>query len=323
LNAEWVDLLKDAHGRSEYVIVVAIDIRGFTSFCERQRDRHVATYIKKVYMKILNDYFPESTFSKPMGDGLFLTIRYGEENLVDLVNTVVDSSIKLVDDFETLLVGDPMITYIVPDRIGIGLTRGSACCIVADNDKIIDYSGVFLNHAARLVDKARPHGIVCDYKGFNDIIKPELKELFKEDEICLRGISEKEPIKILYLKDKVIIDDTDRLPIYEPIWHEEKFEYNCKTVKTWRKTFIIELNKKPISPDHIFFEYERPKFVNGKRIKNVLTTYIYDSDSKEIQYFERGGLPSLRYYTESMKASLEIDNPPDDVITIFRIRYMI
>jgi len=49
--------------------------------------------------RALNEYFPKATYSKPMGDGLFITINYDEENLEVLANEIVDSCIKLVEIF--------------------------------------------------------------------------------------------------------------------------------------------------------------------------------------------------------------------------------
>jgi hypothetical protein len=49
-------LLHNATGRSEHIMVVNLDIRGFTPFCQAQDSLNVATYIKKVYMKILDEY---------------------------------------------------------------------------------------------------------------------------------------------------------------------------------------------------------------------------------------------------------------------------
>ena len=322
MNSEWVELIKNASGKSEYIFALIIDIRGFTNFCQTVDSVDVSTYIKKLYVKILDDYFPKSTYSKPMGDGLFITIKYEEENLEVLANEIVDNCIKLVDNFETILNDDPMITYDIPKRIGIGLTRGSACCIQTD-DKIIDYSGKTLNHASRLLDKARPYGMICDFKEFDKILKPELRELFEEDEVCLRGISEKDPIKILYLKNKVEIDEKDKLPINEPKWHEYAVEYEYSAVKTWRKLFSFYIDKKPISPNDVILIIARPKYINGEPVKDIFTYQKYDIKSRKIKYNEEGGKPVLGFTTTEFKNSLKEENLPDNSVIIFHIRYTI
>jgi GTP cyclohydrolase III len=57
MHKEFLKLLENATGRSEHVIVVNLDIRGFTSFCQTVNPLDVATSIKKVYLTILNNYF--------------------------------------------------------------------------------------------------------------------------------------------------------------------------------------------------------------------------------------------------------------------------
>ena len=322
LNTEWVELIKDAEGRSEYVMAIALDIRGFTAFCQTIDSVDVATYIKKLYVKILDEYFPNSTYSKPMGDGLFITIRYDEENLEALTNELVDNCIKLVDTFKTLLVDDSMITYDVPEKVGIGITRGSACCI-ATGDKIIDYSGKTLNHAARLVEKARPFGIVCDFIEFNNIIKPEIRELFEEDAVCLRGISEDEPIKILYLKDKVKINEKDRLPINEPMWHVFRKQFNYRTIKAWVRNTIFPLDKKPVSTDNLVMIFDVPRYINGEIVEGMILRINYDCNIEELTYNEKGGRPQLELQTKNLKDLLEeLDLHGDDDIKL-EIRYTI
>ena len=75
MNEGFRKLLEKATGKSQYIIVIVLDIRGFTPFCQIADSLDVATYIKKIYMKIIDDYFPDASFYKPAGDGLLITIR--------------------------------------------------------------------------------------------------------------------------------------------------------------------------------------------------------------------------------------------------------
>jgi len=90
MHKQLMDLLPKATGRSEHTIVVNMDIRGFTPFCQSVDSLEVATYIKKVYLKILNEYFNYATYYKLTGDGLILIISYDEKILVEIFNKVVD-----------------------------------------------------------------------------------------------------------------------------------------------------------------------------------------------------------------------------------------
>ena len=63
------DALPDAEGRSEHVVAIIADIRGFSEFSTRQESPNTAMYIKRVYMRLIEDYFPFASFFKPTGDG--------------------------------------------------------------------------------------------------------------------------------------------------------------------------------------------------------------------------------------------------------------
>jgi len=257
-----------------------------------------------------------------MGDGLFITINYDEENLEVLANEIVDSCIKLVENFEEILIDDPMITYDVPARIGIGLTRGSACCIYK-NDNIIDYSGKTLNHSARLMDKARPYGIVCDCKEFDKILALEIRDQFTEDEVCLRGISEEVPIKILTLKDKVKISEKDREPINEPKWHVEEFDIPYSTVKRWKKVFRYQLEKKPMSSNEMFLTIKRPKYINGVEDLYTSSYTVYTDTDEDFNYVEEGINRFITLITVELRKNLEEEKLKDDDIIIFNLNYKI
>ena len=48
MHREFKELLKNATGRSEFIIAVLIDIRGFTPFSKSVESAEVAMFIKKV-----------------------------------------------------------------------------------------------------------------------------------------------------------------------------------------------------------------------------------------------------------------------------------
>lgn len=165
------------------------DIRSFTPFCQRVDSSEVALFIKKVYIKIIDEYFPDLEFYKPAGDGLLIIIPYRDEDVKEKCNKVITNCIKLVENFPTFLMGDPVINYDVPKHIGIGISRGSVCCLKS-GDKIIDYSGKRINLASRLMDLARPSGVVVDGE-FNFQLFPEnVQSFFTGKEVYIKGVAE-------------------------------------------------------------------------------------------------------------------------------------
>lgn len=247
LHREFKRLLQDAIGVSEYVIVINLDIRGFTPFCESVDSLNVATYIKRVYAKILNDFFKNASYYKPTGDGLIIIIPYTEKDLGEVANSTVSSCLTLLETFPSLCANDPMINFSTPKRIGIGVTRGSACCIKS-GDKVLDYSGRTLNLASRLMDLARPSGIVIDDSYSMDLLLEKTRKLFTEQEVYLKGIAEEKSIKIHLTKRYTLIPEQQKHPLKEPRWNTDKREYTyLKLVSAFggESTFIIGLSRKP------------------------------------------------------------------------------
>ena len=205
--------LPDAKGVGELVIVTFIDVREFSSFAEISESAEAALFLRNMYQKILEDYFPEATYFKLTGDGLMLIQSYDKNTLEKIVNSTLETSIKLVNDFPNISQDDPMINFDVPGKIGIGISRGATTCLVSD-DVILDYSGRPLNLAARLMDLARPLGVVFDAKGLGiTIVREDLREQFSSEQVYIRGISETVPTEIRYLTGKVEIEPQRKLPI--------------------------------------------------------------------------------------------------------------
>jgi len=193
MHREFRKLLDNAKGVSQQIIAINLDIRGFTPFCQERVPYEIATYIPLVYTKIIEGYFSDATFYKPTGDGLLIAILC-EEKPKATVNKTIESCVRLVQDFGSLCKGEDRIYFSTPDKIGIGVARGSPCCIVSGN-KILDYSGKVLNLASRLMDMARPSGIVCDTSlGFNLLSKEKRESFEKDDNVFVRGIAEKQPL---------------------------------------------------------------------------------------------------------------------------------
>ena len=80
----------------EHVIVLNVDIRDFSTFSERVESVQAALYIKKVYQKLLAEYFPDATFFKPTGDGLLLIYSFDDESLKSVSRSVVKTSLRLI-----------------------------------------------------------------------------------------------------------------------------------------------------------------------------------------------------------------------------------
>jgi class 3 adenylate cyclase len=212
VDTNFRDQLKNAEGKSRHVVVIFLDVRGFSSFAGIAESTDTAEFLKSVYLRILDHYFVEPDFFKPTGDGLLLIYGYSRETLTEAVRSAVDRSLKLIEDFPTICDDDPMINFEVPRRLGIGLSRGSATAL-ADGEVMLDFSGRPLNLASRLMDLARPSGVVFDESFGAELLEDPIGDRFTEDEAYIKGIAESEPLHVYCLKGYTEIPEFNRRPM--------------------------------------------------------------------------------------------------------------
>lgn len=90
-----------------------------------------------------------------------------------------------------------MINFSVPQDVGIGLARGTASRLLS-GEKTLDYSGRVLNLAARLMELARPRGLVFDGGLSCDVLPSDLAGEFQAEEVYLKGVSPTTPMLVHY-----------------------------------------------------------------------------------------------------------------------------
>jgi class 3 adenylate cyclase len=155
MHRELRRLLHAATGRSEFVVALFLDVRGFSGFARLAESTETAAYLRSLYKRILDNHFQEAAFFKPTGDGLLIVLRYDEGILSETVNAAVRGALAVVANFPTICADDPMINFEVPKELGVGISRGAATALVSGR-KTLDYSGRRLNLAARLRPSASP-----------------------------------------------------------------------------------------------------------------------------------------------------------------------
>jgi class 3 adenylate cyclase len=269
-------LLPSAKGESHPVVVIFLDIRGFSSFAKIAESVDAAIYLRSIYLKILDDYFPNFSFFKPTGDGLMIILNFEDvEQLTQTINDAVNASLRLIQDFPTLTAKDPMINFTVPDALGIGLSRGSATALVSD-DQVLDYSGRPLNLAARLMDLARPRGVVFDESLGWELLKIELRNKFSRELAYIRGISEDSPINVYVMTNEVQLADVNRRPIHKYEWRTtEREEMSLKALRQ-RGNFLFDLPEEPALADDIRVHVSYPMVtVSGRKHPSFITQPIY------------------------------------------------
>lgn len=218
-----------AEGESEFVIAVNLDIRGFSAFSMRVDAVEAAQYLKSLYIKLLDDYFPDARFFKLTGDGLMLVFRYSEADLRPKAAAVLGTCKRVLANFPSLTASDEMVNFDVPTLVGIGIARGAACRIRAGR-LTLDYSGRVLNLASRLMSLARPSGIVIDTAFGLDLVPTAMASTLSAEKVYLAGIAEEEPIPIVYTPE-VELPPESLVPIRKLQWRRVSEEF---TVREWR-----------------------------------------------------------------------------------------
>jgi class 3 adenylate cyclase len=258
MHKELAELLHSAEGQSRRVVVVFLDVREFSSFAGIAESTDTAEFLKTVYIKILDEYFPEAEFFKLTGDGLLILLSYDRKSLQEIVRKAVDRSISLVESFGEICDGDEMINFDVPGKLGVGLARGSATALTA-GEKALDYTGRPLNLASRLMDLARPAGIVFDDRfGFN-LLEPEIQRRFKEDIAYVKGIAESKPMAVFCLDGYTEIPEHNKRPLDGFVRHFEPEEKITFKILEERGNFRHVLKHEPARTDNIEVHLEYPK----------------------------------------------------------------
>jgi class 3 adenylate cyclase len=277
--------LNKATGVTQSVIVVLLDIRGFSEFSMGCDSVDAAMFLKRVYVELIDSYFPFATFYKSTGDGLLLIVPIGGENITEVSQKVTASCIKCHSEFGSICKDDPMINFAIPDKVGIGMTRGNACCLVSGG-MVIDYSGRWLNLAARLTDLARPSGVVIDGRFNIGLLTKEQRALFEEETVYLKGIYEAKPIKIFYTKEFTSIPEYNKRQIATERWR------HMVDVKPYRDLlkfdkFRYQLESEPINPGEIKVLVKHNKVMGGKVVNKYSAVHYF----ADFSYKEEAGKP--------------------------------
>jgi hypothetical protein len=113
--------------------------------------------------------------------------------------------LRLLKEFPSFCSGDDAVYFRdrVPKKIGIGLSRGVASRL-SSGKKTLDYSGRPLNLASRLMDKARPSGIVFDGSVDINLLSKASRRLFRRGTTYVRGIHGETPIEVYSTRDVVL-----------------------------------------------------------------------------------------------------------------------
>jgi len=317
MHREFKTLLRDARGESNHVIAVNLDIRGFSSFSNKVESADAAMFIKTVHLKLIENYFPYASFFKPTGDGLLLAISYDERSLKRVVRKTIDTCLRVSKEFCTFRENVPMINFKTPDNIGIGLSRGPACRLFS-GDKTLDYLGRVLNLASRLMDAARPSGIVFNEGLGVSLLTAEQAALFDTDEIYVKGIAETEPLRIWYTKDLTKISLLYKQPLRDSELTIVQRTMKMKIIRNSPEWFRIQLPAQPVDQQdiEIIVGYPSPKRNLNKLGQKVKFRF------HDFRYLLEAGKPGLLMNFSELANILKASEVKDESEIEINISYL-
>ena len=245
-------LLDEAEGDSQLVVAAFVDIRDFSAFNEKVESVQSAAYIRRVYQRVLDEYLPGSDFFKLTGDGLMLIYELPFDltaaDVARVSGAAIEGSLRLVERFGTLVQGDPVVTFDVPQRVGVGIARGAACRLRA-GDTTLDYAGRVLNLAARLMDIARPEGVVVVDPFAVEQLSAETKAKFSPLKVYLSGVAPHEGVDAhVTTSPKTVVPPRNLSPLDEPVWRDaaEPILRTVGNIRDVAQTFRAPLEAAPI-----------------------------------------------------------------------------
>jgi hypothetical protein len=247
-------------------------------------------------------------------------VPYTAKSLKEIISDTMTDCLRLLENFEKLREGDEMIYFSTPDKVGIGISRGPACC-TSSGGTIIDYSGRVINLASRLNDFARPSGVVFDSGLGLTLLPKEMQDLFLCENVYVRGIAEEKPIKVHFTKQCTIIPSDRKQPLKQPLLVTKTWDVSYKHLKEGcdtRATFYSkDIEQKPFDEKQMYLEVSF-EIAGGTGYFNIDT-----SGDSYVRYFEKGGACKLQIEFARLMKKLQKYSIGDDQMITFKLGYRV
>jgi hypothetical protein len=269
-------------------------------------------FIKRFYLKLLNDYFTTASFAKPTGDGLLMAFRYSETTLHEVVKLVLDACFKALADFPDMFKQDPMINFATPRDLGFGIARGTACCLFSGK-RVLDYSGQLLNLAARLNDLARPRGVVIDGAFQERLIPTALRTAFVQHRAYIRSIAEEASREILCSKE-VALPDHSQIPLASHEWVVQRKELTIAGLNKLSGDYDMPLLREPLTMEKTKLEFLWPS--------QQLAGHIARRDYRPFQYYKDAKGCHLQFNTSQAQSWAVTDSLSPETMVAFEFQYV-
>ena len=231
-----------------------------------------------------------------------------EASLTATLRGTVAKSLALVKAFPRLTKDDPMVNFPVPEELGVGLARGAAT-VIRSQGKTLDYTGRTLNLAARLMDLARPRGVVLDDSFGIERLTKTTREKFAKAKVFIPGIAEQQSVPVYFLPDWTEISEYRKMPIVAPVrWPDATETTTGGELKERGASSWIELSKVPARTDDGKIHLTYPK----AKADGTMNTTMSWTPRREVDIQQRLGKWYAVIDFVDIAKELEEDNCQDN-----------
>jgi hypothetical protein len=192
----------------------------------------------------------------------------------------------------------------VPKECGIGISRGTVCRLKSGG-QTLDYSGHVLNLAARLMDFARPSGVVM-HASLANMIPHEFKDDFEPASVYVRGITEHQPMPVYVLKGVTAIPQAALCPPAAP-WGSYTQKIAVATIRKLPRIFSQTVPSVVRTKQDVLVRFFLPWKDSGSEFLEIDEfNIVKHADLTDIE-FDTGRIKSaVADYPEKQLARIEI-----------------
>jgi hypothetical protein len=320
MYTKFRELLDEAEGQNDWVVAINADIRGFSSIMSGD-PAQTTLYLQAVYAQILDNYFNDRSFYKPTGDGLLLIVPFArtEEALTDITRKMVGEALELHDSFADMVKDNKLLRFPHPTEIGIGLSSGSVSKLIAKK-LTLDYAGRSLNLASRLMDLARPSGVVFDSSLDFSSLDIATQRRFRPDHVYVKGVADEDGVDIFYTGEPTQIPERYRRPLRRAErWEEDPITFTrSEATKRVGRRYMEKLKFEPSDRSTIELVVVYPAYRGGKRLGTRERSF-----PAPFEYVIDRGKPKVTVNYEQIAKVLAHEKVPARVPVRLEIAYMV
>jgi hypothetical protein len=170
------------------------------------------------------------------------------------------------------------------------------------------------------MELARPRGVVFE-DGFGIEFLPErIAQRFGTEKVYIKGVAEREPTQVYYVKGHTVIDPRSKRPIKDLDPEVYETSTTMGQMKDAGPRFAVQLPSAPLDPSQIAVVMTFPTARRGRREKDILSYYTLESPG-HFEYSMLAGKPVAVLHYDKLTRLLEAAAVKHSWTVLFSISY--